>query len=1412
MKNLSSCASGRGNVPSVSTGFCVAITKNGSTYPIAEVVNVSATPVVVQSTTDLPAQNDGNLYVVLDNGYLYAWSNGWQQLYEYTSDLLTITEVTAGEVIYSYISDKGHSNRPIQVESAVRDGEGNIINETYAKKIGYEPRLSVGSADNINSDRQIDDPEASCPPTTMGITGGEAEIKTGIENFEYMEGNSEKFNQIAPKFATNGSWWKLNGGVTNWTYDTTNEELTCEATSVDYDAVGIFVGAERFVVGHKYFVSVDVKPDKAVTFQIQLGNWQETYLKELTANTYNRFELIGTQGASALTLYARVHTWGWSIGDTFKMKKPNIIDLTAIYGAGNEPTTVAEFKAKYPLDYYAYNAGEILSAKVAKLISRGRQQWDEETELGYIDETTGQNANDNNRLRSKNYIPIIGGQTYYVRTPMDGDNNRVIFPFFYDANHNYIGRYSKGSSATYFGNQTFVAPDNASYVRFYLQTGYGTTYHNDITISVYFADGEGYDKYYAYSAQEVTLPNIELRSIGDIKDIAYAQGGGKRRIGIVKLKDLNWTYVASWNGYNLFWVNLSAMKFALNVINARCSAYEEVTSNSFGDKKCYVNSGYISSAVSTVGISDSAYSDATTFKNHFGENDVLIYILDEETELTENEGWTEQVLVDNYGTLQFVTDPQQVPQVEQPYFIRYTIDLKEFLDGTYTHAQGDPQNLALKEDVETLKEDIERGDVKAGKSETADNLTPYSEDSGTTQTVPFINQGTGCGNGETQVDTGSLALMKNKQGNSKTINQYTRDFSDPNWGASGANLSISNGIASLTLTSLVNQEIYGKLDDVKNGHKYLCMAQVKSPRTSICRFVISAQDWSAYSVNNTTKLNTVNAWSYMTVIIDATFSYSSGTIHIYPTINASDDQEGDVIDIKGIAVIDLTQMFGSNDNIPAYLLAHPEAFFNYYQGSLAYNTGTLVNSNATKLKCIGRNVWNEEWEVGSIDGTTGQNTNDPCVRSKGYIPCMPNTDYYFDCRSSSGHNGVIFYYDVNKNYIYGESIDRYSRKTPANACYIRFRMNSEYGSTYKNDITVSLYYEDESGYDQYYPYEVLTETDTGNEVLRSAGSVRDYKEPNGTIHRLVGRYIFTGEETFLDRGTNQAGLQIYVVDITDLLKYKYSTNVQAISNKGLFLGINTGTTEVQGRSDPKGFSLYVQENFPTSKYIYFIGYTLQEIVGFILQAELEEETTEEGTPFAENVKVDDFGSMMWEGEGFNGVPMGAEIFYPIDYKAEMDTLHNHCNGDITSIVLASDLEASEQARDTVDAQLKNALGGTLRQCLCVKESLDFDDTDIFDLGDLSWSYDVTNSLFLALVSPSVAQKASSDTLPKILSTKYKTSNAKGSLANFPSTGKFVSYHVPSDNFRIVIRDNTYTDTALFKSAMKGVLLAYKKAS
>lgn len=51
--------------------------------------------------------------------------------------------------------------------------------------------------------------------------------------------------------------------------------------------------------------------------------------------------------------------------------KPQLFNLTAMFGAGHEPTTVAEFRAKYPNDYYEYNPSQYLISYRKNLVTDG---------------------------------------------------------------------------------------------------------------------------------------------------------------------------------------------------------------------------------------------------------------------------------------------------------------------------------------------------------------------------------------------------------------------------------------------------------------------------------------------------------------------------------------------------------------------------------------------------------------------------------------------------------------------------------------------------------------------------------------------------------------------------------------------------------------------------------------------------------------------------------------------------------------------------------------------------------------------------------------------------------------------------------------------------------------------------------
>ena len=76
--------------------------------------------------------------------------------------------------------------------------------------------------------------------------------------------------------------------------------------------------------------------------------------------------VIYNQTQSEISLGKATGISGFAVGTVFTNVKIKIqiFDLTVMFGTGNEPTSVEEFEAMFPNDYYQYNAGEVVSAGV----------------------------------------------------------------------------------------------------------------------------------------------------------------------------------------------------------------------------------------------------------------------------------------------------------------------------------------------------------------------------------------------------------------------------------------------------------------------------------------------------------------------------------------------------------------------------------------------------------------------------------------------------------------------------------------------------------------------------------------------------------------------------------------------------------------------------------------------------------------------------------------------------------------------------------------------------------------------------------------------------------------------------------------------------------------------------------------
>lgn len=327
---------------------------------------------------------------------------------------------------------------------------------------------------------------------------------------------------------------------------------------------------------------------------------------------------IIVNGSSNARWYYTLYLYNGVTYDNVKLQ-PQIFDLTAMFGAGNEPSTIEEFKAIFPNDYYQYNAGEMVSAGTEEVVEQGKNLWDEVWGVGSINSSSGNNEFSKEAIYSKNYTPIAPNSTHiFVYAGSAKFEN--VKTRFYDYNKNYIG-YNDKDGQTVYPNKKFITPSDAFYVRFTLPPSYGNAYKNDIAL---IAGSSGaYAPYHSnvYQIPEAikALPGYGW-SAGTAKNyVDYENKKNVQCVGSVDLGTLDWELNTTSAVGNHFYAPAKHLNFkylgvfGTTIYNALCSKYRTVarSSNVFVDKTLTIDGVTV---VSQIQVKDTAYPDATAFK------------------------------------------------------------------------------------------------------------------------------------------------------------------------------------------------------------------------------------------------------------------------------------------------------------------------------------------------------------------------------------------------------------------------------------------------------------------------------------------------------------------------------------------------------------------------------------------------------------------------------------------------------------------------------------------------------------------------------------------------------------------------------------------------------------------------------
>lgn len=311
---------------------------------------------------------------------------------------------------------------------------------------------------------------------------------------DWVGGNSVSFNQLIPLLTSS----TISGGVT-FTASTDGRKLTLSGTSSGY-----WTYVKNFnvdvPVGHKVLVSIKVKNPNNVIMGYRLRN--STTEIDYEGNDYQQVRTT-TKMVNQIQFYGNpnIDYGGVEIEDV------QLFDLT-LMGLDNI-TTVSEFKALFPLDYYPYNSGEIKSTIVSKIESWGYNLFDEEWEQGYYNPNNGAIVSNANRIRSTNFVKVTAGKSYTLEAT-SGTSSSGFTILYYNENKELLD----GDTAHNVTNGvSFALPNYVRYIKFYTSgTWYGGTYKNDICFHI-TGSRTGYAPYVG-KLGEINIPNAPLKLDG----------------------------------------------------------------------------------------------------------------------------------------------------------------------------------------------------------------------------------------------------------------------------------------------------------------------------------------------------------------------------------------------------------------------------------------------------------------------------------------------------------------------------------------------------------------------------------------------------------------------------------------------------------------------------------------------------------------------------------------------------------------------------------------------------------------------------------------------------------------------------------------------------------------------------------
>lgn len=448
-----------------------------------------------------------------------------------------------------------------------------------------------------------------------------------------IEGKTNKIVQLLDKSTVNCS------SVNDWiggTGSDTNLRVANGVVSID-GTLGSYSGVRTqdnkpIIKGHKYYISTWAMCSKnASNVLLPYTYGFSSSTSTLTANEWKNAEKIDTANVSDTTSIGVRYGSGESSEETvvWSVKKPQFFDLTAMYGFGNEPTTVEQFKKDYP-QFFDEKLDGIWNVKTSGISTTG------ENIYGLEDFIKKNNASDMiitydgkkcfkiSRAFNPTYYFPLGNYSLNFKAYSTYERSFCSFGKYENGTHT-IKYYVGGSTSGTWENDHYNLTD-CNFIQWYNEVPSDKVLYVDIA-SFSLSAGIDDTNSYIYTENKIDLLSIQtLNGINGVNDYIEVidKGNGlydlkkTQNIDSVDLGTLDWAA----DGANFYSSSISSViKPPTNdnsVGNYTCQKYVNVAlSKSFVDGDFGVNSS------GRIYFRNSAYTTAAAFKTAM--NGVILY-------------------------------------------------------------------------------------------------------------------------------------------------------------------------------------------------------------------------------------------------------------------------------------------------------------------------------------------------------------------------------------------------------------------------------------------------------------------------------------------------------------------------------------------------------------------------------------------------------------------------------------------------------------------------------------------------------------------------------------------------------------------------------------------------------------------